>query len=291
MTEATFKISAFGDEIAPDLDEQLVTLSALGVGGLDLRGAWGKNVLYMADDDLARVIDVCDVQNTTVACLGSPIGKSPIMEPIDYEIGNLRKIFHVGDVVGCRNVRLFSFYPPDTAGGRHPESNEGYDDYVESSVERLGKLAEMAEAEGFTLLLENEKGIVTDTLARCQAVLKAVDSPTLRFLWDSANFVQVGEAQVVERGWPVLGDLIGYVHVKDAVLSDGHVVPAGEGDGQLVLLLAKLKAAGYQGVLALEPHLKIAGHSSGFSGAEGMTIAVNALRKVMAEAGCTEVTW
>lgn len=291
MTGATFRISAFGDEIAPDLDEQLTTLNALGIGGLDLRGAWGKNVLHMEDDDLARVVDVCDVHDVTVACLGSPIGKSPIMEPIDYEIGNLRKIFHVGEIVGCRRVRLFSFYPPDPAGGRHPETNEGYDEYVDLAVERLSTLAEMAEAEGFTLLLENEKGIVTDTLARCETVLKAIDSPALRCLWDSANFVQVGEEQVVERGWPMLGDLIGYVHVKDAVMSDGHVVPAGEGDGQLELLLTKLKAVGYQGVLALEPHLKIAGHSTGFSGAEGMTMAVNALRKVMAAAGCKESTW
>lgn len=291
MTEATFKLSAFGDEIAPDLDEQLTTLKALDVGGLDLRGAWGKNVLFMEDEDLERVMAVCNAHGVTVACLGSPVGKSPIEAPIEVEMDNLRALFHVGETVGCRRIRLFSFYPPDPDGGRHPETNEGYDAYVDATVERLRKLAELADAAGFTLLLENEKGIVTDTLARCEAVLKAVDSPALRFLWDSANFVQVGEAQVVERGWPMVGDLIGYVHIKDAVLGDGHVVPAGEGDGQLPLLLTKLKDTGYQGVLALEPHLRIAGHSTGFSGADGMTMAVNALRKVMDEVGCNEVSW
>lgn len=279
---ATFTISAFGDEIAPDLAEQLTTLNELGIGGLDLRGAWGKNVLRMDDDDLAHVVEVCNAHNVQVACLGSPIGKSPITEPIDYEIGNLTRIFQAGEIVGCRRVRLFSFYPPDTSTNAH------YDDYVAEATARLAKLTGMAEREGFMLLLENEKGIVTDTLARCEAVVKAIDNPHLRFLWDSANFVQVGEERVVERGWPMVGDLIGYVHIKDAVLSDGHVVPAGEGDGQLPLLLTHLKASGYQGVLALEPHLKIAGHSSGFSGAEGMKIAVTALRKVMAETGCVE---
>jgi len=279
---ATFTISAFGDEIAPDLAEQLTTLNELGIGGLDLRGAWGKNVLRMDDDDLARVVEVCKAHNVQVACLGSPIGKSPIEEPLDYEINNLKRIFEIGEIVGCRRVRLFSFYPPDTSTNAH------YDDYVAESTARLAKLAEMAQAEGFTLLLENEKGIVTDTLARCEAVVKGVNNPALRFLWDSANFVQVGEERVVERGWPMVGDLIGYVHIKDAVLSDGHVVPAGEGDGQLPELLTHLKAAGYQGVLALEPHLKVAGHSTGFSGADGMRIAVTALRKVMAETGCVE---
>ncbi len=283
MTSAIFRISAFGDEIAPDLDEQLTTLEELEVGRLDLRGAWGKNVLHMDDGDLDQVVKVCAAHGIGVACLGSPIGKSPIMEPIEVEMENLRRIFKVGEVVGCRNVRLFSFYPPDTS------TNAAYDQYVALSTERLSKLAGMAEEAGFVLLLENEKGIVTDTLARCETVVKAVDSPNLRFLWDSANFIQVGEAEVVERGWPMLGDAIGYVHIKDAVLSDGHVVPAGEGDGQLSLLLTHLKASGYQGILSLEPHLKIAGHSTGFSGADGMQIAVTALRKVMVEAGCVEV--
>ena len=279
---ATFKLSAFGDEIAPDLDEQLKTLVELGVYGLDLRGAWGTNVLHMDDEVVEKVAATCTRHGVTVACLGSPIGKSPIVEPIETEMQNLGRIFQVGEAVGCRNVRLFSFYPPDTS------TNDAYDQYVDATVERLGRLTRMAEESGFTLLLENEKGIVTDTLARCETVVKAVGSPSLRFLWDSANFIQVGEQRVVERGWPMVGELIGYVHIKDAVLSDGHVVPAGEGDGQLPLLLSKLKDAGYQGVLALEPHLKIAGHSTGFSGADGMRIAVTALRKVMAEAGVTE---
>jgi sugar phosphate isomerase/epimerase len=178
---------------------------------------------------------------------------------------------------------MFSFYPADTSTNAH------YDQHVDETVERLQMLVDMAEREGFTLLLENEKEIVTDTLARCNTVIKAIDSPNFRFLWDSANFVQVGEKNVVERGWPLLGDYISYVHIKDAVLSDGHVVPAGEGDGQLPLLVEKLKASGYQGVLALEPHLKVAGHSTGFSGAEGMRTAVTALRNVMDEVGAVEV--
>ena len=150
-------------------------------------------------------------------------------------------------------------------------------------------LAGLAEKEGFTLVLENEKGIVTDTPERCLAVLKAVNSPALRYAWDSANFVQVGVGNPVDRGWAGLQPYLGYVHIKDALLENGKVVPAGEGDGQVPEVLAHLKAMGYQGTLALEPHLKIAGHSAGFSGSEGMEIAARALRKLMAEAGCQEV--
>jgi sugar phosphate isomerase/epimerase len=178
---------------------------------------------------------------------------------------------------------MFSFYPPDTS------TNKAYDQYVETTIERLMKLTDLAAKEGFTLLLENEKGIVTDTLARCETVVKVINSINLRFLWDSANFIQVGEARVVERGWPLVQDYIGAVHIKDAVLADGHVVAAGEGDGQLPLLMTLLKDKGFQGFLTLEPHLKVAGHSTGYSGPELMAYAAKALRKVMAEAGCVEV--
>ena len=280
---ATFRLSAFGDEIDADLAEQLKILVGLNVRGLDLRGAWGKNVAKMEDDDVARVRQVCASSGVRVACLGSPVGKSPLAEPIDFEKGNLARLMAIGKMLDTRFIRIFSFYPADVSTNAH------YDQHVAEAADRLGVLAGLAEKEGFILVLENEKGIVTDTPERCLAVLKAVNSPALRCAWDSANFVQVGVEKPVDRGWAGLQPYIAYVHIKDALLESGKVVPAGEGDGQLPELLANLKAMNYQGTLALEPHLKIAGHSAGFSGAEGMEMAARALRKVMAEAGCQEV--
>jgi sugar phosphate isomerase/epimerase len=279
---ATFTLSAFGDEISPDLETQLAHLNRLDIHCLDLRGAWGTNVLKMTDDDVERVRQLCVDHAVQVACIGSPLGKSPLVAPIAQELANLDRIITIGKALDCRRIRVFSFYPPDTSTNVH------YDQHVEAATERLTRMAERAQAVGVELLHENEKEIVGDTLARCKALVAGVDNPHLRFLWDSANFVQVGEDHVVERGWPMLGALTAYVHIKDAHLSDGSVCPAGEGDGQIRELLQNLLAQDYQGILSLEPHLKIAGRSGGFSGAENMTIAVEALRRVMAEVGCVE---
>jgi sugar phosphate isomerase/epimerase len=87
----------------------------------------------------------------------------------------------------------------------------------------------------------------------------------------------------------MLGQRTAYVHIKDAKLIDGSVCVAGEGDGQVRELLQALVERDYQGVLSLEPHLQMAGPSGGFSGAENMTMAVEALRKLMAEVGCVEL--
>lgn len=282
MTNATFTISAFGDEIAADLDEQCAVLNDLRIGWLELRAAWGVNVLRMSDADVKRVKASLDAHGVKVSALGSPVGKSPLLDPIENEVANLQRLGEIAKALGTRNIRIFSFYPPDTGSNAH------YDQHVDQAIASLTRLAEEAEKLDLLLLLENEKGIVGDTVARCHRILQAIDSPHLTFAWDPANFVQVEEARVTEEGWPLLHQHIGYVHIKDAKL-DGGVKAAGEGDGQVAELLTRLNAAGYQGMLALEPHLAQAGHSSGFSGPDGMTYAVQKLREVMAETGCVEV--
>lgn len=282
MVTTGVTLSAFGDEIAPPLEDQLALLKELKVRGLECRTAWGTNVLKLSDEQARRVKQLCDDAGIPVRCIGSPIGKSPIIDPIEKELANLDRLIEIGHIFDTKNIRIFSFYPPDTSTNAH------YDQYVPEAVDRLGKLTEKAASAGFTLLHENEKDIVGDTPERCHALMSGVNSPNLRFIWDPANFVQVGVSQLTDRYWDLLSPYIGYIHIKDARLSDGTVTAAGEGDGQVPQLLTRLKATGYNGVLALEPHLKVAAHSTGFSGADGMTYAVNALRKVMADVGLAE---
>ena len=284
MNHATFSLSAFGDEIAVNLFDQLAVLKELQIGQLELRTVWGKNVLELDDDEAGKVAALAAKLGVRVSAIGSPIGKSPIGEPMDGELRKLDRILRTAAIVGTQRIRIFSYYPPDTSTNAH------YDEYVGPAIERLAILADHAAASGYELLLENEKEIVGDTIDRCARILAALDRPNVRFAWDPANFVQVGEAEVTARGWPLLSDHIGYVHIKDAFLRDGTVCAAGEGDGQVGMLLGNLRAAGYQGVLALEPHLAIAGHSSGFSGPEGMAYAVKALRALMDQVGCDEVS-
>jgi sugar phosphate isomerase/epimerase len=282
MCSASFALSAFGDEIDQDFETQLRVMRDLRIGRLDLRGAWGVSVLDLSDEQASAIHRICTEYGIEVCCLGSPIGKSPILEPIEKEAANLVRLFEIGRAVGTRRIRVFSFYPPDRS------SNTGYDAYVQLSAERLAHLTKMAAAAGFLLLLENEKDIVTDTPDRCHAVLQIAGSADLRFTWDPANFVQVGVARPMAAGWQMLKRHVSHVHIKDALLVDGSVQPAGMGDGEVRELLSGLRVMGYQGDLCLEPHLTFAGSSGGISGPEGMAIAAAALRKLMEDTGCEE---
>ena len=277
-------LSAFGDEIAIPLEDQLKHLKTLNVRGLECRTAWGINVLKLTDEQAQKVRNLCDEAGIVVNCLGSPVGKSPLAAPIENELNNVDRLIEIGAIMGTKRIRIFSFYPDDISSNAH------YDQYVGEVVDRLAALTEKAAAAGFMLLHENEKDIVGDTPERCYQLMAGVNHPNLRFIWDPANFVQVGVVKGIDNHWDTLQPYIGYIHIKDALLAGGTVKPAGEGDGQVPEMLTRLKDIGYTGILALEPHLKVAGHSSGFSGEDGMTTAVNALRKVMAEVGLMEAS-
>jgi len=272
------KISAFGDEIAVDFEEQLRVLKELDIPLIDIRAAWEVNCSLFTDEHIGRINDLRARYGIAVSCMGSPIGKSPIADPIEIECERLKTVGATARQLGTKNIRLFSFYPD---GGVDAAATQ-------QSVDRLGALTDIAAGDDLQLLLENEKGVVGDIPERCLQLMRAIDSPRLRFIWDPANFVQCGAVDQVDRFWDDLHPYIGYIHIKDARLADQSVTVAGAGDGQLPALLTRLKDTGYEGVLSLEPHLLEARHSSGFSGADGMAAAVGALRKLMAEAGIAE---
>ncbi|MCE2489597.1 MAG: sugar phosphate isomerase/epimerase [Anaerolineae bacterium] len=275
-------LSAFGDEIATDLDEQLAVLKELRIPGLDLRAAWGINVLQLTDDQARQARKVCDNAGIRVSALGSPVGKSALADPIALDEQRIHRLIEIGDILACSHIRIFSWYPDDTSGNDH------YDQFVPEVIERLGALTAIAADAGFTLLHENERHIVGDRPERVQAFADAIDNPHFRLIWDPANYVQVGVLNCMQY-FDAQAERIDCVHVKDS-LADKRVVPAGQGEGQFPELMAVLRERGFSGVLALEPHLKRAEQSIGYSGPDGMTVAVKALRNVMAAARLEEAS-
>ena len=265
-----FILSAFGDEIAADLAEQLDVLESEGVRHLELRAAWGRNVLDLDEAQLALAASMLRERGFGVSAIGSPIGKSSIEQPREYEQERLRRAIAAAEALGTRLIRVFSFYVPAGRAAEHRDE----------VLARMAALAKAAAQANVTLLHENEREIYGDTAERCRDILETVGSPALRMAFDPANFVQVG-VRPMEQAWPLLADYTTHIHIKDAMFADGAVRPAGQGDGAIPELLAALKARGYRGFLTLEPHLHTAGRAGGFSGPDGMRTAIRALRGLL----------
>ena len=146
----------------------------------------------------------------------------------------------------------------------------------------MGRLVQAAEGSGITLVHENEKEIYGDIPSRCLDILSSINSPILRAAWDPANFVQCG-GRPHQEGYAQLRPYIAYVHIKDAVLGSGQVVPAGQGDGDLRTTIVALRDSGFDGFFSLEPHLASAGKFSGFSGPDLFRTAVQAFKGLLSD--------
>ena len=48
-------LTGFADEISPELDEQLDTLTDESIRSVELRSVWNKNVLDLTDDEIEKV--------------------------------------------------------------------------------------------------------------------------------------------------------------------------------------------------------------------------------------------
>jgi sugar phosphate isomerase/epimerase len=264
------RLSAFADEISPNLDTQIAVLREEGIHHLELRGAWDTNVLDLSDAQVAEIGRALAAAGLRVSAIASPIGKVAIDSPEDAELPRLARAIAVAQALGTDRIRIFSFYP--AAGDESPPAREAV-------LTRLRALTVQARAAGMTLLHENEKDIYGDSIERCVDLLQSVDDPHFRAVLDPANFLQCGQRPYPDA-YAALQPWLAYVHVKD-VDRDGTLVVAGAGDADWPGLLARLRAAGYDGFLSLEAHLAAAGEFQGFSGVDRFRQASQALQRLL----------
>lgn len=272
-----WQLSGFADEISPDFTEQCALLHSLGMRHLELRSAWGVNVVDLDDVQLATIRDILCRHEITVSSIGSPIGKIYLDEDDDAHRARLQRAIHVARTLDARYIRIFSFFMRadiDPAACR------------DAVLQRLAELARIAEQRDVVLIHENEKEIYGDVPARCLDIVESIGSDHLRLTWDPANFVQIGCAPF-DDGYTALRPYLEYVQVKDAVAATGAVVPAGLGDGQVRETIRALHDDGFDGYFSLEPHLGEGHRFGGFSGPELFTAAWRAFSTMLHTEGIT----
>ncbi|TAM68640.1 MAG: sugar phosphate isomerase/epimerase [Microbacteriaceae bacterium] len=273
--DTTWTLSGFGDEIDTDPSIQIAVLKALGARHIEVRSAWGVNVVDLDDEQLAKLGTLARQQGMTVSAVASPIGKVDVTLDVELEVARLRRVIRVAHALQTPNIRVFSFFRGE---GVPVESIR------DGVMMRMRLLADEAEKEGVVLLHENEKAIYGDIPERVLDLVESVGSPALRLAWDNANFVQVGVRPFTD-GYAMLRPHLDYLQVKDAIAATGVVVPAGEGDGQLRETLTALRDDGYDGYASLEPHLDEAFELGGFSGPAAFGQAARAFAGLLAELG------
>lgn len=290
---ARFILSAFADEASPSLDKQIEALQANGINGVELRGVNGKSVKDLTVDEAHEAASLLSKGGIKVASMGSPFGKIGINDDFDAHFKEFRHALELCRVLGTSRMRVFSFYIP---------AGEQAAKYRDEVIRRLSVMLDAAQKEGILLCHENEKGIYGDIGDRCLDLATTLGS-SLGVVFDPANFIQCGD--LPSEQFQKLEGFITYMHIKDALMADGSVVPSGYGDGTVEDILSALSLREGDIVLSLEPHLTVFDGLKGLQGDElkhkytypdsntAFKAAADALKTILANIGYKEVngTW
>jgi sugar phosphate isomerase/epimerase len=312
-------LSGFADESAnhKTATEQFVAFAALGLQYYSIRfvdaGQGIKNVMKLTLPEIQKVRQLQDEYGLNVSSIGSPVGKIKLEDVEDgtknvfvpfkkYLAGDVQKACELAHAFETKLIRGFSFYHPKGSDARK---------YLPQVVDQLGQIAEACHRSDLTFGLEVEANLVGSEGHILAEIYQQVNHPAMMLIFDAGNLLTQGysTADVFDQ-YLAMKPGLGWIHVKDyrnlqPVTKGGHVdedklanfVPADQGDAaheaifrdfsrMLPTLEKKLSRRGIPGVfLDLEPHVKGGGQFGGFSGPDGMGVALRGLCRVLDYAG------
>jgi sugar phosphate isomerase/epimerase len=259
-----FHLGIITDELTTNLDEALTFITSYKLHWCELREAWGKNLMIAPQEDLDRAKKLLADKGVKVSDIASPIFKWNLPgantkpnEKHDPAKGNfteadadaaLETSFRLAHFFGTRKVRMFSYWRVADPEAVYPQIRD-----------RLGKAARLAEKNGIVLTLENEHESNIGTGRELGRILKDVNSPALRGVWDPGNAVMLGEVPFPD-GYAAVKGLFPHMHIKDARKNaqTGKLewAPVGGGFIDFKGQFEALHKDKYTGTMSLETHYR-----------------------------------
>jgi sugar phosphate isomerase/epimerase len=277
------KLSVITDEISMDLAHALDVMQEYGATGAELRSIWGHNIADISDEDAEKALAIVRDRGMDVSCIASPIlkceldagsgGGGQAFQASERTLADqpaaISRCADLATFFGTKLIRIFSFWK---RGELTPEVEERI-------VQELSKAAEIARQKEVVLVLENEHACYLGTGEETARVLRKVNSPHLKAVWDPGNAFFAGENPFPD-GYRAIKEYVDHVHLKDALrLDTGECRFVVVGDGQIDFpgQFAALENDGYDGWYSLETHYR----PYGSDGETGSRLSLAALNKML----------
>ena len=310
-------ISAFADEAANRKTalEQMSALAAIGLRYysprfIDVEGAGQvRHVVELSKEQYKALRDLQAEYGMSVTSIGSRVGKVKLQDVADgshnkyvpfeqYLETEVAATIRAAHELGTKLIRGFSFYHPL---GKDPRP------YIPQAADQIGKIVDLCAKEGLIYGLEIEPNLVGQDGETLATLAQTVNRPNMVVIFDGGNVAAQNKNPLrCFEEYKQMRPYLGWMHIKDyridptlewtGVVDEERLknfVPANVGDAghEFVLrdlrdhlpeLEAKMKKLGVPGFfLETEPHLKGGGQFGGFSGPDGMGVAVRSLCSVL----------
>lgn len=265
----TTTLSGFADEAADDIAGQIEATRALGWSSIEARSVDGVNIHDLDEEAFKRCAEALEEAGVGVCCFGSTIANwgrrvdedfSATLLTVDRAVARMKRL-------GVPLIRLMSYSVLFDAHGRAlPDQRE---------AERFARLREICshfiEAD-ITPVHENCLNYGGMSWEHTLRLLEEV--PGLRLVYDTGNpglspdfrkaFPYPNQDSL--ETWERLKPFTSHIHIKDgrrdpATGEESYYFP-GDGDCQVASILSDLMAAGYEGMLSIEPHMAVVFHDA-----------------------------
>ncbi|MCU0315734.1 MAG: sugar phosphate isomerase/epimerase [Fimbriimonadaceae bacterium] len=269
-----WQIGFFTDEVADSLGDQISFARGARLNGLDLRNLNGHNVISLTQQEAN------EVAGSGLSCfsVASPVNKVHLDWSLwEGEKEKLRQALEAARKLGGVPVRIFS---PEIPAER---ANDDREEIWTDVKKWMAPMVLQAETAGIALLHENDAHFYGAYPQNAKRLFAEFGGPSFQAVFDFANTVLIGFSPL--RDWQWIFPHLGQVHIKDALYGEQKIVPAGQGDGQMVEFLRDLANSGWSGPLSLEPHLSQAEAFFGKTAPDLAFLALDSLKEVLSQVG------
>ena len=242
------KPSVFTDEInREDFARAVLLAEQWGVESVEIRSLPGGRYPRSTDDQLRHVGRILADAGRTVS------GVSPGLFKCD--VGDAEVEAGIAELLprACTWAREWGTRLVSVFGCHRGDEPHGSGRFPAQVVDLLGRMCDVAAANGCRLALENEAVCWGDTGTEAAALIRAVGSDRLSLCWDPGNAARAG-ALAAQQEYEGLADLVAHVHLKnfDPVVDGWSLMDAGCVDWPSQI--RALAERDYPGYLVIETH-------------------------------------
>jgi sugar phosphate isomerase/epimerase len=254
------RLGILTDEVSTNFDDALDWIAEQRLKHVEVRVVDGRNVVTLDDAQVGDVRRRVESRGLYISAIASPLFKCALdpsrpvasgdrfgqqEEGVEAHFAKLERVIAIAKLLDVPRIRIFSFWREQDPGRYHDDI-----------VRHLKRAAAIAARADVLLLVENEPSCNGGFAAEVAQIVRGVNSPAVKALWDPGNEAYGGR-EAFRTGYGHLKDVLAHVHLKDAYIGkDGtpRCVPLGSGSVPWIAHFRALAADGYEGLFTIETH-------------------------------------
>ncbi|MBQ6718545.1 MAG: sugar phosphate isomerase/epimerase [Clostridia bacterium] len=240
-----FKLGVITDEVTQDIFEAAEFCKKHGLECMEVRSVNDHSPFDFTDQDIADINAAAKKYDLSVCAISAPLFKCDFDDDaaIAFHIENFEKCAMRANQIGAKMIRGFDFWDSGVS--------------IEKRAEKYKNIAQICQKYDIICVIEADPSVHSNTPHKTAELVKVIDSPYIKVLFDPGNEVWVNE-KASDDAYMAVNPYLAHIHIKDADIIDGKPdgVKIGAGLVDYKTLFARLIDDEYCGNVMLETHYR-----------------------------------